>query len=404
MSLTWTERLKEWFRTHIKIPRGVIIVIYVLPVILTALFYALRSSRGAMDWAVEYISQPIRGFFGFLSSIYPFSIMEIASTALVVFLIYYIIKSIRDTSRRRGKWKLLGKRLLPILVVACYLWGAFCWLWSSGYHSTGFARKSGFSGGGVAVSELAAVTQLFADKVNELSQLVGRDENGRYISNRRSMFAESTGIYRNISGEFPSLGGRLYAPNAMLYSWLMSITGYSGFYFALTGEVMINTQAPGTFMPCSVAHEHAHQLGIFAEDEASFVGILACVTSENTTFEYAGYMSGFSHLLNALASVDAEAYNEIIEGLTAEVNIDRYENYTFWATRTTADTGVDFLDRFLSNLMETTNTAVNSAYDGYLKSQNQELGLKSYGACVDLLVEYFIEAAEAAGEDEMTEQ
>jgi len=358
-----------------------------------------------MDWVVIYISQPVRSFFGLLSSLYPFSIMEVVSTALGVFLIYYVVKSVRDTSRRREKWKLLGKRLLPIFIVACYLWCAFCWLWNSGYHSSGFAAKNGFSGGGVSVSDLTAVTQLFADRACELSMLIERDEEGRYIANRRVMFAESTRVYRNISGEFPSLGGRLYAPNAMIYSWLMSITGYSGFYFALTGEAMINTQIPGAFMPYSVAHEHAHQLGVFAEDEASFVGVLACVTSENTTFEYAGYLSGLNYLLSALVTVDAEAVNEIIGGLTAEVNIDRYENFLFWASRTTANTGVDFLDRFLSAVMETTSDAVNAAYDGFLRSQNQELGIKSYGACVDLLVEYFAKtAAEAEATDETADE
>ena len=199
-SITNTEKLKEWFHTHIKIPRGVIIAICILPVVLTALFYALRSTRGAMDWAASYISQPVRSFFGLLSSVYPFSIMEIVSSALVVFLIYYVVKSIRDTSRRREKWKLLGKRLLPILIVACYIWCAFCWLWNSGYHSSGFAVKNGFSGDGVSVSDLTAVTRLFADKACELSQIVERDEEGRYIPNRRVMFAESTSVYRNISG------------------------------------------------------------------------------------------------------------------------------------------------------------------------------------------------------------
>ena len=36
--------------------------------------------------------------------------------------------------------------------------------------------------------------------------------------------------------------------------------------------------------------------------------------------------------------------------------------------------------------METVATTV---YDSYLKHNDQELGIKSYGACVDLLVEYY---------------
>ena len=37
-------------------------------------------------------------------------------------------------------------------------------------------------------------------------------------------------------------------------------------------------------------------------------------------------------------------------------------------------------------------------YDAYLKSNGQEMGMASYGACVDLLVEYFLPAARAGGD------
>ena len=400
MDLTGPDKKKSWLHNKIKVPFGVIIAICVFPVFLTALFYALRPVRSVMDWVVTYISTPVKGFLGLLSSIYPFSIMEIVSTAAVLSLIYYIIKVFRDSWRRREKWKLLGKRFLPVLVIGCYIWGLFYWLWNSGYYATGFAERYGFSDEGIAAGDLAAVTRLFAERANELSYLVERDNEGFYIADRREMFADSTLIYRNIAFEFPSLYGRIHAPNPMLYSWLMSITGYSGMYFALTGEVMINTHPPGTFMPATVAHEHAHQLGVYAEDEANFVGILACVTSENIVFEYAGYMTGLSYLLNALmrsvnpfASGPSEEWIEITGILSENVQRDRYENSVFWATRTTANTGIAFVDRVLTTVAETTNEAVNTVYDGFLRSQNQELGIRSYGACVDLLVQYFIDEA-----------
>jgi len=395
MSLTRTEKTKQWFRSRFKIPLGVIIAICVIPVVLTALFYALRHTRSVMDWVVIYISAPIRGFFGLLSSIYPFSIMEVLCTVAVVFLIYYVVKVVRDSWWRREKWKLLGKRLLPIIVVACYIWGLFCWLWNSGYHATGFAETYGFSDEGVAMTDLIAVTEFFAEKANELSvsELIERDEDGRYISDRRLMFEQSTHIYINISREFPSLVGRLYEPKPMLFSWLMSITGYSGIYFALTGEAMINTHPPGAYMPATVAHEHAHQLGIFAEDEANFVGIMACITSRNEIFEYAGYMTGLNYLLGALFRENHDEFLRIAEGLTYEVRMDRFENSNFWATRTTANTGIGFLDDILTSVAETTSGIADTIYDGYLRSQNQELGIKSYGACVDLLVQYFADIA-----------
>ena len=382
-------RILMWFR-GIKLPRCVVIAACVLPVFLTALFYALRPVSSIMGWASVYVSAPIRGFLGMLSSVYPFSMMEVLLTAAVIWLIYYIIKTISVTARRRGKWKILVRRVLPVLVAALYVWALFCWLWNSGYYAPGFAERNGFTGSAVTVDGLVSVTKLFSDRANELSEQVRRDEEGRYIEDRREMFAASTDIWDSITAEFPSLDGKIYRPKAMVYSWLMSRTGYSGMYFALTGEANINVSPPVIFMPATVAHEHAHQLGVYAEDEANFVSILACVTSGNAVFEYAGYLSGLKHLLNALASVDVEAWLEIMDSLSDEVIRDWQENSEFWRSQRTVNTGIGFIDSILTNVTVSVSDAVDSVYDGYLKSQRQELGLKSYGACVDLLVEYFV--------------
>ena len=384
-----TDNNNKRVKPVIKLPIGVYIAICVLPVVLTGMFYALRPFPRIMDWAATRVSAPLRGFFGLLSSIYPFSVTEMLLTIAVVWLIYYIIKTITVTARRRGKMKILSRRLLPVFVASLFIWALFCWLWNSGYHAPGFAEKNGFAGGGVAAHDLAVVTRLFAEKANELAPLVQRDENGNYIENRREIFTASVGIYRNLISVFPNLNGRIYTPKSMMFSWLMSRTGYSGMYFALTGEVNIITRIPGPFLPVTVAHEHAHQLGVFAEDEASFVGITACVTSGNTVFEYSGYLTGLAHLLSALSSADSEAWTEISAGLSDEVKKDWQDNYDFWASQRKVETGIGFLDKLLTSLTVTVSDAVDTVYDGYLKSQKQELGIKSYGACVDLLVEYF---------------
>jgi len=342
-----------------------------------------------MDWATMYVSAPVRGFLGMLSSVYPFSMMEVLITAAIIWLIYHLVKTVMVTARRRGKWKIVGKRLLPVLVVAFYFWGFFCWLWLSGYHAPGFAAKNGFAGGGVQTTDLIAVTRLFAEKASELSTQVSRDGDGRYVGDRREMFEESTDIYVNIASEFPSLGSRINRPKSMMFSWLMSRTGYTGMYFALTGEANINTRAPLVLMPVTIAHEHAHHLGVFAEDEANFVGILACVTSGNVVFEYSGYLRGLMYLLSALSQADNEAWGEISATLSEEVVRDWQDNYDYWQSQRRVETGIEFLDNLLTSVTVSVSDAVDVIYDGFLKSQNQELGIKSYGACVDLLVEYF---------------
>jgi len=219
--------------------------------------------------------------------------------------------------------------------------------------------------------------------------MVMRDEDGRFIEDRREFFGVSTQVYRNIAVEFPDLEGRLYAPKPMMFSWLMSRTGYTGIYFALTGESNINVKAPACLMPATVAHEMAHQRGVFSEDEANFVGILACVTSGYPVYEYSGYLMGLVYLRNALFFADFQAWADIGDSLSFYVSRDLQENYDFWQSQKTVETGVDFFDNVFTAVTESVSNTVETVYDGYLKAQNQELGVRSYGACVDLLVEYY---------------
>ena len=379
---------KKWYQ-KIKIPRGVIIAVCILPVVLTGLFYALRGFPYIMGWASLNISAPVRGFLGMITEFYPFSMMEVFIIAAIIGLIYYIINTIVVTSRRRGKWKMLGKRMLPVLVAALYFWSAFCWLWNVGYHAPGFAERNGFTGLGVNVRNLAAVSEIFAQRANELSLLVERDEQGNYFGNRRDIFEQSMYIFENVSEEFPCLGGRIFRPKPMMFSWLMSRTGYAGIYFALTGEANINIQPPYILMPATVAHEHAHTLGVFAEDEANFVAILAGITSGNLIFEYAGYLKGLTYLLPALRTADPVAWQEINGILYAEVLRDWNEVFEFWQAQRTVNVGVDIIYTVLTAITETVRETVDLVYDAFLRAHDQELGLQSYGACIDLIIEYF---------------
>jgi hypothetical protein len=371
-------------------PRHVIYaVICLLPVVLTILYYVKRSDTDAMDRATERVAAPVRGFLSLINSIYPFSLMEVLCFLAGLWVIYFLIIIIVVIARGKRKIYTLLRRLLTIVVVCLYVWSLFCWLWNSGYHARGFAEKNGFIGGGVSVEELTFVTYMFAEKANELAPLVERDEDGFCIEDRRELFDISPMIYQNIAAEYPSLEGRLFKPKPMMFSWLMGRTGYSGVYFALTGESNINTRAPVFLMPATIAHELAHQRGVTSEDEANFVGILASITSEYPAYEYAGYIMGLIYLQNALYTADYDAWADVSGSYCDEIKTDLKQNNNYWESEKTADTGLAFLDNILISLTKSVSDTVDSVYDGYLKSQDQPLGIKSYGACVDLLVEYY---------------
>ena len=387
-----------------KMPLGVTIAVCALPAVLTILFYILRPSESAMHWVTVYVSAPIRGLLAAITSVYPFSVTEILIAAAIIWFFYYLTKTISIVKSKRNKLKVLSKRLLLVVTLALYVWTGFCWLWISGYHAPGFADRYNFKREGVAIEDLITITQHFADRANELAPQIQRHSNGSFAESRSALYAASTGIFQNIAEEFPSLDGRLFRPKPMLFSWLMSRTGYSGMYFGLTGEANINNMIHGAYLPGVLAHEHAHHLGIFSEDEANFVAILACIKSDNIVFQYSGYLHGLGHFLRAL--VEAETYagshspeaaaeirvarEEILESLVFEVQLDRWENAEFWRSQRTVDTGIGFVDTALTAVNTVLRDTVDSVYDSFLRAQRQELGLRSYGACVDLLIEYFL--------------
>ena len=382
-------RRRKRRQRYMKPPTVAYIAICAFPVIITVLFYILRSDPKTMSRAFSSISAPVRGFMSLLTSVYPFSLMEIILCAAGIWLICYIIRTIVLIIRRQGKLRILIRRSVTLAVTALYVWGLFCWLWNCGYYAPGFAETNGFSGGGVTVEDLTTTTRLFAEKANELATLVKRDEEGHYAEDQRAFFKTSTLVYSNLALEFPGLDKRTYKPKPMMFSWLMSRTGYTGVYFAFTGEANVNTKTPAFFLPATMAHELAHQLGVAAEDEANFVGILASVTSEYTEFEYSGYLLGLSYLLNALFIADYDVWVDVNGSLCDEVKRDFKDNRDFWESQKTFNTGSEFFNNLFTNVTKTVSETVDNVYDGYLKAQNQVLGIRSYGACVNLLVEYF---------------
>ena len=149
--------------------------------------------------------------------------------------------------------------------------------------------------------------------------------------------------------------------------------GFTGVYFPFTGEANVNIDAPACLRPAVIAHEMAHQRMVASELEANFVGIAAAVRSGDTVFMYSGYLMGLMELSSALYTASPELWTQIVQTyFTPELSQDWADNHDYWAAR--------------SSPAEAT---AQDVYDAFLKGNGQELGILSYGACVDLLVTYF---------------
>ena len=338
--------------------------------LLTVGFYLIRPNKALADWATEYISIPIRETMGLLCNILPFSVAEVLYTAIVLLGITLIVRMVFAVKRSPQKVRTLLTRLLAIGLIPATIITGYNWLWALGYYSSTFAERSGLQNEGVAVEDLKKVTAYFAQLASELAVQVERDENGHFAE--EDFWQDTEGLYDALEEEFPILQNRDLRPKPMLYSKFMSLIGFTGFYFPLTGEANVNKDFPPALQPETIAHELAHQRRVVAEQEASFVGIAACLSSGKTVYQYSGALSGLTHLGNALYKADKEAWREIAAVLAKGIIIDWNDDSDYWAQ--------------FESPVETVATGV---YDSYLKHNDQELGIKSYGACVDLLVEYY---------------
>jgi hypothetical protein len=344
--------------------------------LLLSLWYYIALRAGSRFETAAVVSDFVRHIIGRVTSFVPFSVYEFLIALLSLYVLLSLVTGAMAVIRSRGErvYTLL-RRLLPLATIGVYIWAAFLWLWCSLYYTVPF-YEGVLQNSTPGEDELAAALTLFIDGANEYASQVSRDDDGHITESVYEILRRAPGVvpYDTLAETFPRLAAYPNPrPKPMIFSEFMSITHFTGVYFALTGEANLNTGTPRGFLPATVAHELAHSHGVAPEDEASFAGIAAAVLSDDPAFRYSGYLLGVTELGNALYATNSERYITLSQKFSELVRIDFSDNHNYWENyrKTRAVT-----------------TVVNSAYDGYLKSNGQHLGILSYGACVNLLVEW----------------
>lgn len=153
-------------------------------------------------------------------------------------------------------------------------------------------------------------------------------------------------------------------------SWALSRLQLSGYYFPWTGEAQINGEMPLSLWPRVAAHEKAHQRGFARENEATVVGLLACLASADPFVRYSAGLGLFAAFDRDLARVDPEARGAIWESLPVRATDDLRAEVAFWKR----------FDGPAAAVSERVN-------DTYLKTQGVRSGVASYGETTRLLLQ-----------------
>lgn len=362
-------------KSHFRLLYGICPVrntLTVAGVFIILLHLALRSDRALMARLSERFVHPIHRALARLCAFLPFSAAELIICTFFTVLLFYIIFKFIRLGRAESKPRELYKLFItPVCACVC-VYALFCLMWGTYYYGDDFASRSGLASEKVSVEQLERVTRCFAELANEYSGQVSRDENGVCNADRNIILEKSAPVFKNAEKKFPCLSGDAVRAKGFLFSKALSYLDFTGFFFPFTGEANVNTDFPPALFAATVAHELSHQRGVAKEQEANFVAVLASLEYGDADYVYSAALLAYTNLANALYTVDNTAWREIHAELDDRILADLENDRAYWQGFETP-----------------VQTVSNTVYEGFLQSYDQNLGLKSYGACVDLLVNYY---------------
>ncbi len=148
----------------------------------------------------------------------------------------------------------------------------------------------------------------------------------------------------------------------------------SGHFIPFTSESVVNFDIPKIDLPVVIFHEYAHQMGYADEAEASFIGFMKAVESNNANVRYSGYFNALLNLLNEINKNHKEELQNYISKLDKRVKSDINYYTEFWS-------------RYSNNYFDKVQKYI---YDLYLKSNNQEAGIMTYNKVSNFIIDYYL--------------
>jgi hypothetical protein len=289
-------------------------------------------------------------------------------------LFWYSRRSWRHESRFLDVTKVF---FLQILWVMSILFPIFLGLWGFNYQRQPLAETLGFERRPAQQGELESIALQIVSGVNSNYELA---RGNREWTGASELPITRDALFKSIENSFQGeqlLGdasqGEFGNPKPLYLPRLASWMGISGFYIAFTGEVAFNDLIPASDLPMVIAHHKAHQRGYAREDEANFIGYLACINSTDPYTRYSGYLHGL-RVLEVLKKGNQQRYEELLSRLGEGPAADMRARAEFW-------------DRMKSSALA---PVARRVFSGYLRANRVPGGIKNYDEDVALIIGYYL--------------
>jgi hypothetical protein len=307
-----------------------------------------------------------------LTGFLPFSLAELIIVSFTLLTLFYVIKTLFKLYKcKNRRLKIIKTLIFNILATSGLIYFSFQLLWGFNYQRLTLDKLFDLNVRESSSTELVLLCKSLINTSNITRKNINENKYGimELPYNKKYLLKTAHLGYDKASLQYSKLKGNYASPKAILLSTPMSYTGITGFYFPYTNEANINMTEPDSFLPFTITHEMAHQIGFAKEDEANYLAYVACINHPDINFQYSGTLSALSYSLSALSKSNVKKYKEMILLCSPSVINDLNYNQAFWQK--------------YSGPVDKIEDKIN---DTYLKSQNQKSGTKSYGAMVDLLL------------------
>ena len=294
------------------------------------------------DYYVRVIFNNLVKINSFLFSKIEIPIGEIIYIVIIILYIYLFVKVI--------SFKLSD--FLNLVAFSSILYFLFYFLWGLNYFKPSLVDKLNIKSE-YEFNVLDETINRVIFEINKESSFISEDINKSDIFNL---------INTNASNIKKSI-----IPDIFLYQKV------SGHYIPFTSEAIFVDKIPLVDMPIVILHEQAHQSGYANEGEASFIAFSKAINNKEPYIRYSGYFYALINLLNEISKKNSDKLDNYIARLDEKVISDIKKVQNFWSKYSNS-----FLDK-----------AQNYIYDLYLKSNNQEAGIMTYGEVSIYIIHYY---------------
>lgn len=339
------------------------------------------NSRAFCDWHVRHLFPLSVNVYGRLMSVFPFSVGEGMIVLAALFTAAVAAACVLRIFVRKGR----GRRLISffcrayawgfLLVFMIMTWNCFILYHASEFDETYMPDRAQRT---YTDRELIQVRNHIVGELNALAGELQRDENG-FLVCRGDIRQEAIDAMQGLGEEYGLLSGYYPRAKGIAASDFLSQQYMMGYYFPFSMEANYNTSMYVVNVPATLCHELAHLKGFIYEDDANFIGYLACIRSDDPFFRYSGYLSVLGYVekeykkASGKQEFDCPAVAQAVKADDIFLTEEAWEQVEEKAVVETA------VVKAASNQFTQTTLVVNGVSDG----------MKSYGRVVQLLLEYY---------------